>query len=370
MTASDTPSPPTTAPDPAAAAPAAEGASKGAGKRPRGGAKAKGAGATPTAPSGGAGGGTTAGAGTGAGASLAAAAPSTDDTLAPEGAKVDIRNLQDKFNGMLDQRNQFNDLARAAREGRDQLNEQRRQKALEIEENKKARDAANEEMRVHKELRNAYQDQAKALIGQKKGKAGAIERSLPLTVRKLRNDLQAMVEQQQTTTLTIAKERVLVEKIAETWKELKGKEAELAKQKAVEVELTGTDNDIDSLFAKADEEHAIVTQHMKVAQEHHEKFIAAVKEVRVLVGEANKKHDEFVARKQKADGLHQKAMELREKVMQIRGERKAEYDARRKEIQEVNQVARRNVSDPRAIERAKEDAFEQLKKGGKITLGF
>lgn len=283
---------------------------------------------------------------------------------------VDIRNLQDKFNSLLEQRNNFNDLARKAADERNQLNEQRRSKAAGIEASKVARDAANEEMRKHKELRNAYQDQAKALIAEKKGKAGAVSSSLPLQVRKLRNDLQAMVEQQQTTTLTIAKERVLVEKIAETWKELKAKEQELAKQKSVQVDLSDADQSIDALFAKADEEHELVTKFMKEAQTHHEAFIAAVKETRVLVNEANAKHAEFVACKTKADEYHTKGMELREKVMQVRGEKKAEFDARRKEVQEVNQVARRNVADPRAIERAQDSALDQLKKGGKIQLGF
>lgn len=294
---------------------------------------------------------------------------------APEAAPakeqyVDIRNLQDKFNSLLEQRNNFNDLARKAADERNQLNEQRRSKAAGIEASKVARDAANEEMRKHKELRNAYQDQAKALIAEKKGKAGAVSSSLPLQVRKLRNDLQAMVEQQQTTTLTIAKERVLVEKIAETWKELKAKEQELAKQKSVQVDLSDTDQSIDALFAKADEEHELVTKFMKEAQTHHEAFIAAVKETRVLVAEANKKHDEFVACKTKADEMHNKAMELREKVVQIRGERKAQFDAQRAEVREVNQVARRNVADPKGIERAQESALDQLKKGGKISLGF
>jgi len=286
------------------------------------------------------------------------------------GEKVDIRNLQDKFNNLLNTRNEHNDLAKQARTERDQLNEARRLKSIEIEEHKTARDAANEVMRQHKELRNAYQDQAKALIDEKKGKAGAVSNSLPLQVRKLRNELQAMVEQQQTTTLTVAKERVLVEKIAETWKELKAKETELQKQKAVEVDLSGADASIDALFAKADEEHAKVSAAMKEAQAHHEKFIAGVKEVRVLVGEANKKHAEFVAHKEKADESHTKAMELREKVMQIRGERKAAFDAERKEIQQVNQTARRNVADPKVLDRLKDDALEQLKKGGKISLGF
>jgi len=296
-----------------------------------------------------------------------APAPAAGDASAE---KVDVRNLQDKFNNLLNTRNEHNDLAKQARTDRDQLNEARRVKSLEIEEHKKARDAANEVMRQHKELRNAFQDQAKALIEEKKGKTGAVSSSLPLQVRKLRNELQAMVEQQQTTTLTVAKERVLVEKIAETWKELKSKEAELQKQKAVQVDLSDTDTTIDGLFAKADEEHAKVTAAMKEAQAHHEKFIAGVKEIRVLVTEANKRHAEFVAHKQKADEAHNKAMELREKVMAVRNERKAEYDARRKEVQEVNTAARRSVADPRALDRLKDQALEDLKKGGKITLGF
>lgn len=344
MTAAETPSPPTTAPS----------------KGPKG-PRADKAAATPPASA-------------AAGAAPIAAAPA-DAAAEGEGgekkeAYVDIRNLQDKFNSLLEQRNNFNDLARKAADERNQLNEQRRSKAAGIEASKAARDAANEEMRKHKELRNAYQDQAKALIAEKKGKAGAVSSSLPLQVRKLRNDLQSMVEQQQTTTLTIAKERVLVEKIAETWKELKAKEQELQKQKSVQVDLSDADQTIDALFAKADEEHEIVTKFMKEAQAHHEAFIAAVKETRVLVNEANAKHAEFVACKTKADEYHTKGMELREKVMQIRGEKKAEFDARRKEVQEVNTVARRNVADPRGIERAQESALEQLKKGGKISLGY
>ena len=147
-----------------------------------------------------------------------AAAPATTSAEAAMEApktEADVRNLQDKFNHLLDQRNQFNDLARKSAEERNQLNDHRREMAVGIEAHKTARDAANEEMRKHKELRNAYQDQAKSLIAEKKGKSGAgIERSLPLLVRKLRNDLQSKIELQQTTTLSVAKERVLVEEIS------------------------------------------------------------------------------------------------------------------------------------------------------------
>lgn len=284
--------------------------------------------------------------------------------------KVDVRNLQDKFHALLDQRNEYNDLAREARDGRNLLNDHRREKAKEIEDHKVARDRKNAEMKEHKDLRNAYQDQAKALIAQRKGKAGAIEKSLPLRVRKLRNEIQQALERQETTVLSPAKEKDLIDDVRRKRAELAELEAELGKQKATSVDLSDTDAAIDELFKKADEEHEKVVALQKLANEHHDRFVEAVKATRVTAAEADKKHQEFIALKTKADEYHNKAMELREKVMAVRGERKAEYDARRKEIGDINSRARQNVSDPRAIEKANESALDALKKGGKISLGF
>lgn len=284
-------------------------------------------------------------------------------------SQEEIRNLQDKFHNLLDQRNHYNDLAKEARDGRNLLNDQRREKAELLEELKGKRDAANDEMRKHKERRNAYQDQAKALIAQKKGKTGALERSLPLRVRKLRNDIENALERQETTVMAPHKERDLIDSVRHMQAELDRLEKELAKQKTIEVDLDDTDQAIDQLFAQADAEHEKVKKWNETARGHHEKFVATIKEIRVVQKEADTKHKEFVAIKEKADEYHNKAMELREKVMAVRGERRAEFQRRRDEINSVNRAARQNVNDPKAIEKANEDALEQLKKGGKISLG-
>lgn len=293
-----------------------------------------------------------------------------DTTPAPDGEQVDVRNLQDKFHNLLDQRNEYNDLAREARDARNLLNDQRRERAEALDALKKARDEANGHMQEHKQRRNAYQDQAKALIAQKRGQRGALERSLPLQVRKLRNDIEVSIERQQTQVLSIEKERDLVEKLRKMRKDLSALEAELAKQKTIEVSIDDTDNAIDELFAKADEEHAQVVQWNTTARENHEKFVATIKELRVVQAESNEKHQEFIAFRKKADDFHHKAMELREKVMAVRAERRDEFQRRRGEMRDVNDAARRAVGDPRALEKANEDALEALKKGGKISLGF
>ncbi len=285
-----------------------------------------------------------------------------------EAPEVDVRNLQDKFHGLLDQRNHYNDLAREARDARNLLNDSRREKSEAIDEHKKARDALNEQMKEHKDLRNAYQDQAKALIGEKKGKQGGIERSLPLQVRKLRNEIQIQLERQETTVMTPAKEKALVDDVRAKRRELKELEGQLGAQKTVNVDIGDADNAIDELFKRADEEHAKVVEFQTQATVHHDKFVSAIKEIRTISAEADDKHKEFIAYKTKADENHEKAMELREKVMAVKGERAATYRAQKDEIKGFNSRASQAVNNPAARKKAEDDAMAQLMKGGKISL--
>lgn len=299
----------------------------------------------------------------------------TADTTQAEGQqstdkkpeKVDLRNLQDKFHNLLDQRNHQNDLAKEARDARNLLNDQRREKSEELEKLKKLRDAANDKMREHKERRNAYQDQAKALIAQKKGQKGALERSLPLRVRKLKNDIENAMERQETQVLSVEKERDLVDKVRHMRHELEGLEEQLKQQAVVKVNLDETDMAIDQLFKEADLEHEKVQEYNKIAREHHEKFVDNIKEIRIISKEADERHKAFIAIRKKADEYHKKAMELREQIGAIRGERKADYERRKGEIRDINKRAS-SVTDPKALEKAQDSALEQLKKGGKISL--
>ena len=188
-------------------------------------------------------------------------------------------------------------------------------------------------------MRNSYQDQAKALISERKGKAGDVHRSLPLQVRKLKQEVEGLAKRQETTVLSRDKERVLMESLAIKVRELRELEAKMDEQKVLSGDLTDTDATIDQLFAKADEEQEKVVEYQRIANEHHDKFVACIKETRTIAAEADAKHKEFIAIKTKADECHNKAMELREKVMAVRGERQADYAARKKEMGDVNNRA-------------------------------
>ncbi len=84
--------------------------------------------------------------------------------------------------------------------------------------------------------------------------------------------------------------------------------------------------------------------------------------------EGNEKHRGYVEARMGADEQHQKAMELREQMIGLRNERRAEYEANKKELYDVNRAAREAVT--RGIEEKAEEGLEALKKGGKISFGI
>lgn len=284
-------------------------------------------------------------------------------------SEADVRNLQDKYHKLLDTRNEYNGLARTVRDERNALHEERRLEAEKLQENKSKRDEANQQAKVHRDRRNEYQTQAKSLIAQKRGKTGGLERSLPVRIRKLKGDIERSLERQETSVLSVEKERDLIDGIRKQRAELAELERQFEEQRATMGDLDDADKGIDELFAKADEEHEKVVEFQKLGQAHHEKFVEALKAIKILRTEADAKHKAYIAYKTKADDSHNKAMELREQVVAVRGERRAQWQARRNEISEFNKSAK-NLSDPKALEEASESALDALKSGGKISLGF
>jgi uncharacterized coiled-coil DUF342 family protein len=123
------------------------------------------------------------------------------------------------------------------------------------------------------------------------------------------------------------------------------------------------------LFAKADEEHEHVVAAYKSSQAAHEKYVEIVKEVATLIAEANGKHKQFVETRQKADEWHQKAMELRDKIFEKKGEERAERHEARQIIKEQAKRAREAISNPEKRKEFEERSIDQLKKGGKIRIG-
>jgi len=280
-------------------------------------------------------------------------------------------NLEKKADQYVQKRNEFNDQANVARGERDLLNGKRQELMGKMDELKRKRDEFNGQLREHKEKRNEFQQQAKLLIAKQRGqKRGKPEGPSPIfRAKELQSEIRDMEYQQQTTVLTTKEENKLIETIRKKRFELSGLAKEAEKAKQLNVDLRNTSDAIDQLFKMADAEHQEVVKFYKLAQEAHAEFMKVFDDASRVIGQANAKHAEFVSIRQKADEQHQQFLDLRSKILELKGRDIALRHEARAIIKEQRQKVNEAVADPKKLDAHAEDSLEKLKKGGKIQIG-
>lgn len=285
--------------------------------------------------------------------------------------KKEIEQLKDaekKYQSYIAKRNELNDMAKVVREERDMIHESRKDLKEKIEKFKKERDELVTKMRHHKEMRNKFQEEAKKLIEARRKKKGEVFKNLPLHVEELKADVQMLEYRQETVPMNLAEENELIDKIREKRKEFKRSEKLIEKQKIVEIDITDKDHTIDELFKKADEEHKMVQKYYDENQKKHEKYIKLVNELSVSISEGNKKHEQYVEIRNEAQKVHEKAFEMRSKIIGIKGERRKRWDESKKAIKDQNIRARKAVMDKDKLDKIADKSVDALKKGEKIRL--
>ena len=93
-----------------------------------------------------------------------------------------------------------------------------------------------------------------------------------------------------------------------------------------------------------------------------------VQELSVVINEANKKHEQYVEVRNEAQNIHNKAFEMKSKIIAIKGERRKLREDAKKAIIEQNIRARKAVMDEKTLDEIADKSVDALKKGEKITL--
>lgn len=293
----------------------------------------------------------------------------TPEQKAREAKFAELDNLERRFHEAVQKRNELNSQAKLLREERDQLNDARRGFLGKLDGLKKERDHYNALVREHKAKRNEYQAAAKGLLAEKTAKKGGLKPSVGLQAQQLKHEIQMLEYKQETTVLTNEKENALIKEIQIKRKLLASLQSQLTANRALKIDLTDKDKAIDELFAKADEEHKLVEQYFKLSNERHQQFMKLVEEASILITNANAKHKAYEEARAKAQEQHDKATESRTKIMDIKGQDRRERDEARAIIREQRAEVSKKLGDPSKLEEHASSVFEQLKKGGKITLG-
>ena len=93
-----------------------------------------------------------------------------------------------------------------------------------------------------------------------------------------------------------------------------------------------------------------------------------MKEAYHLSSEANKKHEEFIVIRKKADYQHAKAMEMLETLRTHRKTEREERQARWRVVKDHRKNIKKELYDPDKLDSVADDALQELMSGGKISL--
>jgi len=280
----------------------------------------------------------------------------------------EIDSAELKFRAFLNKRDEINELAAVARSERDSLHDKKKELQGPMNEARDKRDAAVAEMRVHKGKRDELQAKAKELIEFKRKLRGHPMGDLKTEIRVIEADIKGMELRQQTVALKLTEERELLEKIKARAGDLQRLKKIYSEQEKIQKEVKDVDSSIDTLFKLADKEHAEVVRLSEEQHKFHEEAQANAKDIGVLAATANKKHEAFLKLREEADAVHQKAMELREKVIEIKSKERDEVREERNAVRDVNLATRKALDDKEKKDKVADEALQTLLKKGKIEI--
>jgi len=281
----------------------------------------------------------------------------------------ELQKAEEKYRALLDKRDNLNASAAEVRKVRDMLNQQRKEMLNSILEIKKLKDERAAEMRLHKERRNESNAKAKELIGLKRELyRQSADRDAMKELERLTREFESLEMKQQTESMTIQEENELIQRLRGNLAE-RSKLMDLArKTEVVAGRIDDLNSKIDELFESARKEHELVTALYGEVQALGEQMNAKMNEASILVGEADKRHREYLDIRQEADSVHRQAMEMRQFILERRKERKEQFMEGRRALQQQNESVRRSLLDEEASMKEADRQLEELLKKGKISL--
>ena len=289
----------------------------------------------------------------------------------PSTEKSETQKAELRFQGFIEKRDGYNEKGRQARDERDTLNKQRSKMTTDI---LKLRDQMRENVNQKKkfiQIKTKAQDKAKQLIAlkQARNKDKNSEKTSPRdTVQHLMNEIITLEHRLETTEMKISKERLMVEKISILRRSLGAAQVTLTQEETLYAEISEIDEKIDSEFKLADKNHKEVIKLAKENQKLYASMKDLITEATHLSTEADKKHQEFLKIRQKADHQHKRAVEMREKLKGKRNEAFLERKKARQVLKDHSANIKDKLHNQKKLDKIAKETLDMLFTGGKIDL--
>lgn len=276
-----------------------------------------------------------------------------------------VRKLRDSRNGHNEQAKRFADQRNAVQA---QYKEHREKVDLALAEVKAIRTEGN----IHKERRNAIQEQIRDLIGQSKSQRGDEKEGQSATFEF--NKLSSEVDNLETIFETQGgmspkKEKETMEKIKNMRRRIRELEPEVSKMAVIKVDLSNRDDAINVLKAEADACHKLFVECLKRADKAWSELEELFAHRDFLKSEGDRFHKEFVECKERADAVHSRISELMKEVNDTRDKLKMAREERESWITDHNASVVSEMKTGAEDEKVADSMVDHLLNQGSLTFG-
>jgi len=283
--------------------------------------------------------------------------------------KIDqLKSSEEKYQTLIAKRNERNEQAFAVRDERNALNDKKKELFGQLKELRAERRELSEKIGEHKAKRNELQTKAKSMIEMKRKLLSSMKKNTDFDLSSKKHLASKLEMEHQTVPLSLEKEAELLKRIRDLYGHITQLEDLVKNQKVLRFSIEEIDQTIDDAFRVANSEH----QHLLILVEERksldERIGELLNEKGALAAIADKKHEEYLEIKGAADKYHAKAKELREKILEIRAERRREREEQRIAVEEQNKNVERELLDAEKIGKAADNALQKLLSKGKVNL--
>lgn len=281
----------------------------------------------------------------------------------------ELEQAEIKLQSLLEKRDSLNREAQLLREGRDLVHAKKREVGDRLRALKDRRASFAEGAREHRRKRDELQGKARALIDVKRKMRSSGPADVGAELRALTRRVAQMEMRQQTASLSLSKENELLDELKGLMKRVKVLEGLKAEQDKVLRDVRDLDGEITGLFAAAEKEHEAAVALSEKARAVHEETLVFLPQVSALDAEGLEKHQGYLDARTKADEIHAKVVEMRDKVLTIRGAQRAEVREARDLLRAQNRSVRTALLDERKLEATADAALRALLEKGKVEIG-
>ena len=294
-----------------------------------------------------------------------------DDVPEDDDLRTRLHAMESKLKRIRSQRDSHNDAAKRAADSRNSVNEQGREIRETINSNMEEQKAIRSKSKIHQARRDEIQKSIREIISRKKGRRDdGPGKSVVIQLSETVGEIEKIENRIMTDgTISLEKENSLIKKLRSLISKRDKLIPEVENHQIISIDLNDMDDSIQRLRAEADNEHKLMLEQNKLADEIWEQIKPMFEERDFLRGESDRLHSLFVEEREKADECHKGVVELLSKVNEIRDEIKSQYMEREKLIQEHNKSVRESLKRPDEDDKLADSLTARLLDGASISFG-